>query len=241
MWEQAYTRVSSSVHSIFTNDYWEEDGETYWHPLVHLGSCFLINTKYQFLTCAHVVIGEPPERPIIDPLRIIIHVPGTVPKAPHLGEVIAIDRDLDLAVVQTPADDGAPAATFAGPDELAAGSPIASIGYPFSRTTHTRRGEAGSTAVEVHRRLSAGFVSGDAVFLRLTGSPTPRKVCEANLFSYEGNSGGACFDVRGRIVGMNSLGRGEIDAAAAGYSYSARNQEIMSFLDRYGIGYTVEV
>lgn len=89
---------------------------------------------------------------------------------------------------------------------------------------------------QVTRRLSVGVVSGEEVSVCLPPARSEQPMYELNLFSYPGNSGGPSFNRHGLVVGVNR-GTRLHDGTVAGFSWSIRNREIFSFLERSGTRY----
>lgn len=199
------------------------------HPimLAPFGSAFCLNEVADYLTAAHVLfddIGDARPQPTIVPHLIGFGGDGVT------AHVVALDRDLDLAVLRVPPKPLPPHVRFSSNAVLPMGHPVGSIGYPIPVASF---GEE-AAQFELTRRFSAGFISGGFAQLSLWNKGPKVPVYEANLLSYHGNSGGPLFDLSGNIVG---LCRGTIlhQGAVAAFAVSVRNTEIIAFLEKHSI------
>jgi S1-C subfamily serine protease len=197
--------------------------------LAPVGSAFCLNANADFLTAAHVVHDD------LDNLRqqlsVLIHLGGQSDDV-AAATILAIDRDLDLAVLRVKLSVLPPQVSFAGRESIDMGSPAASIGYPIPVSSF----EDHAAEYKLTRRFSGGFISGTEARYKLWQKGSDATVYEANLLAYHGNSGGPLFDDQGRVIGLAQgtlLHRGNV----AAFSLAVRNNEILPFLDGHRIEY----
>ncbi|OGA57142.1 MAG: hypothetical protein A3G81_17550 [Betaproteobacteria bacterium RIFCSPLOWO2_12_FULL_65_14] len=148
-----------------------------------LGSGFLIRSDGYIVTGAHVV-----EDSFND--EVVVRLAD---RREFVGRVIGSDAQTDIALVKIDAD-GLPAVRIGDPKRLQPGEWVATIGSPFG----------------FEHSVTAGIVSavGRAI-------PTEAYIpfIQSDVAMNPGNSGGPLFNLRGEVVGVNSL----IFSASGGY------------------------
>jgi serine protease Do len=197
--------------------------------LAPVGSAFCINPNADFLTAAHLVRDD-----LNDPRRqisILMHLGGRSDDV-ALASVVAIDRDLDLAVLRAKLSILPPQVSFAEMEELPMGAPAGSIGYPIPASVV----EDHAAEYTLTRRFSGGFISGTEARYNLWTKGVKVAVYEVNLLAYHGNSGAPLIDERGRVIGLAQgtlLHQGNV----AAFALAVRNREILPFLREHKIEY----
>jgi serine protease Do len=148
-----------------------------------LGSGFVIRADGYIVTGAHVV-----EDAFND--EVVVRLAD---RREFVGRVIGIDAQTDIALVKIDAD-ALPQVRIGDPKRLQPGEWVATIGSPFG----------------FERSVTAGIVSavGRAI-------PTEAYIpfIQSDVAMNPGNSGGPLFNLRGEVVGVNSL----IFSASGGY------------------------
>jgi serine protease Do len=148
------------------------------------GSGAIVDPAGYIVTNAHVVRGAQ---------RIRVEVP-TVPTGGSIlgargrmldGRVVGLDLETDLAVVKVEAT-GLPALAFGDSDELRAGQLVVALGSPLG----------------FRNSVSLGVVSAVA---RQLEPESPMVYLQSDAAITSGSSGGPLVDLRGRIVGINTL------------------------------------
>jgi len=148
------------------------------------GSGVIVDPAGYIVTNAHVVRGAQ---------RIRVEVP-TVPTGGSIlaargrvvdGTVVGLDLETDLAVVKIEATGLTPLA-FGDSDELRAGQLVLALGSPLG----------------FHNSVSLGVVSAVA---RQMEPESPMVYVQSDALISSGSSGGPLVDLRGRIVGINTL------------------------------------
>ena len=136
------------------------------------------------VTNAHVVRGA-------QRLRVEVPTPaiGNSILATHSrtvsGQIVGIDLETDLAVIKVDAGN-LPALAFGDSDELKAGQVVLALGSPLG----------------LHNSVSLGVVSAVA---RQLEPESPMIYVQTDASINPGSSGGPLVDVRGRLVGINTL------------------------------------
>ena len=139
------------------------------------GSGVIIAADGVVLTNAHVVSGA---------RSITVH---TNDGASWAASVVAMESDLDLAVLQLQDASGLPTITMGDSDDLLLGETAIAIGNPYGLGLTVSTGVVASISREVETRqgLSQRYIQTDAAI-----NP--------------GNSGGALVNINGDLIGINS-------------------------------------
>jgi serine protease Do len=181
--------VSPSVVEIFTTAY--APGERVVPHTADLvttrrgsGSGVIVDPDGYIVTNAHVVRGA-------QRLRIEVPIPAigqsilAARSRSVSGQVVGIDLETDLAVIKVE-ERGLPAMTFGDSDELKAGQLVLAFGSPLG----------------LHNSVSLGIVSAIA---RQLEPESPMIYVQTDASINPGSSGGPLVDLRGRLVGINTL------------------------------------
>lgn len=153
-----------------------------------LGTGWLLDAKGDFVTNAHVIEGQ-----------LSVRIRGRDGSS-HVGDVIGIDRDLDIAVIRSrDGFSGAPLVLFTG---LITTFPEQVVAIASGHAT----GHGDLTDESLTRIAPDVPVTGDTV----TGRPPTTTDYHDMLVLdgqtiYPGNSGGPVVDGRGRVVGIVTL------------------------------------
>src|SRR5919109_332729 len=148
------------------------------------GSGVIVDSAGYIVTNAHVVRGAQ---------RLRVEVPTAAVGRSILasrtrslsGHIIGLDVETDLAVVKIE-EQGLPALAFGDSDELKAGQIVIAFGSPLG----------------LHNSVSMGVISGVA---RQLAPESPMIYVQTDAAINPGSSGGPLVDVRGRLVGINTL------------------------------------
>jgi putative serine protease PepD len=179
-----------------------------------LGTGWLLDAKGDFVTNAHVVEGE-----------LAVRIRGRDGSS-HVGDVIGVDRDLDIAVVRS--RDG-----FAGTPLVPFGGLITVFPEPVVAIASGHATGHGDLTDETLTRVAADVpVTGDTV----TGQPATTTDYHDMLVLdgqpiYPGNSGGPVIDMHGRVVGIVTLASRSVPE---GYAIQLNRvlSELLSFAAR---------
>ena len=187
--EALAARVSPSVVQIFSTSYVPaEEVVPRAADLVTTqrasGSGVIVDPGGFIVTNAHVVTGAQRlrvdlPRPVTSP-SILAARSRTVDAA-----IVGIDLETDLAVVKVD-ERNLPALSFGDSDELRAGELVLAFGSPLGLDNSVSLGVVSATARQLEPESPMIYVQTDAAI-----NP--------------GNSGGPLIDLRGRIVGINTL------------------------------------
>ena len=148
------------------------------------GSGVIVDTDGFIITNAHVVHGAQ---------RLRVEVPIAVSGRSILatrsrsvaGELVGLDLETDLAVIKIQ-ERNLPALVFGDSDELKAGQLVLAFGSPLGMQNSVSLGVVSAVARQLEPESPMVYVQTDA-------SINP------------GSSGGALVDLRGRLVGINTL------------------------------------
>jgi serine protease Do len=148
------------------------------------GSGVIIDPNGYIVTNAHVVRGAQRLR-----VEIPLATAGQSILAPRgrtvSGEVVGIDLETDLAVIKVD-ERNLPALAFGDSDLLSAGQLVLAFGSPLG----------------LHNSVSLGVISAVA---RQLEPESPMIYVQTDASINPGSSGGPLVDVRGRVVGINTL------------------------------------
>ena len=148
------------------------------------GSGVIVDPAGYIVTNAHVVRGAQ---------RLRVEVPTAAMGQSILasrtrslsGHIIGVDVETDLAVVKVE-EQGLPSLSFGDSDDLKAGQMVLAFGSPLG----------------LHNSVSMGVISGIA---RQLSPESPMIYVQTDAAINPGSSGGPLVDVRGRLVGINTL------------------------------------
>ncbi len=232
MWQKACKRISYSVQAVLLETREKGSKAVRWD---NVGTSFAIGGKTGpfFITSAHVVCdlnGKP-----CDPKRLALsgHINGKKAVICGVG-IVHIDQSIDIAVLEGSREGEAILpVTFAGPNILSVGTPVASMGYPIPAEPElTESGGHLTTA----RRLATGFVSAGDSLPEFDSQTAKLNQYEINMFSYPGLSGAPVFNLDGRVIGMNR-GSLELRGHEAAYAYAVRGVELVKWLKIKEVGF----
>jgi serine protease Do len=187
--EAATRLVAPSVVEIFTTSFAPGDGVVPRSAdLVSTqrasGSGVIVDPAGYIVTNAHVVRGAQRLRvevPVPSRGRSILAASGRSLS----GRLVGIDLETDLAVIKVDADK-LPALAFGDSDELSAGQVVLAFGSPMG----------------LNNSVSLGVVSAVA---RQLEPESPMIYVQTDASINPGSSGGPLVDLRGRLVGINTL------------------------------------
>jgi len=187
--EATASTAGAAVVEIFTMSYAPTEGRVAGTTdLVRTqrasGSGAIVDAAGYIVTNAHVVRGAQ---------RIRVEVPSVPTGGSILGargrvldaRIVGIDLETDLAVVKVEAT-GLPTLAFGDSDDLRAGQMVVALGSPLG----------------FYNSVSLGVVSAVA---RQLEPESPMVYVQSDAAISSGSSGGPLVDLRGRIVGINTL------------------------------------
>jgi len=176
--------VQPSVVSIDVAEPVRRNGFLYTGGSARGGSGVILDTKGHVLTNWHVIGSEAPD------LEIRVRV-GSDEKRTYRAEIVGHDTYSDLAVVKIDAPGLIPA-RIGDSDAVEVGQAAIAIGSPFSLQGTVTLGMISSTA----RKVSTGEANdslGVESYIQTDAAINP------------GNSGGPLVDIRGRVIGINTM------------------------------------
>jgi len=148
------------------------------------GSGVIVDPDGYIITNAHVVRGAQQLR-----LEIPVAAAGHSILATHSrtvrGQIVGVDLETDLALVKVD-EKNLPALTFGDSDDLTAGQVVLALGNPLGFTNSVSLGIVSAIGRQLEPESPMIYVQTDAAI-----NP--------------GSSGGPLIDLRGRIVGINTL------------------------------------
>jgi serine protease Do len=148
------------------------------------GSGVIVDPDGYIVTNAHVVQGAQSLRVEISRPRAGRSILATSSRT-VAGRIIGIDEETDLAVIRID-EHNLPALSFGDSDELKAGQLVLAFGSPLG----------------LRNSVSLGVVSGVA---RQIDPDSPMIYIQTDASINPGSSGGPLVDLRGRVVGINTL------------------------------------
>ena len=213
--EATASAAGAAVVEIFTMSYAPADGRVAGTAdLVRTqrasGSGVIVDAGGFIVTNAHVVRGAQ---------RIRVEVP-TVPTGGSIlaargrildAKVVGLDLETDLAVVKVEAT-GLTPLVFGDSDELRAGQLVVALGSPLG----------------FHNSVSLGVVSAVA---RQLEPESPMVYVQSDASISSGSSGGPLVDLRGRIVGINTLVASR-EGAGDGLGFAAPSNIVRSVYEQ---------
>jgi len=161
------------------------------------GTGVVLDVDGDVLTNAHVVEGA---------TEITVTVPGD--SSPRDAELVATDREADLAVVRVDDTDGLVAAPIGDSSELQVGDEVVAVGNAL--------------ALEGGMTVTRGIVSALDRSIE-TQAGTLDGLVQTDAAISSGNSGGPLVDAHGRVVGLNTAvagSSGGVVASNVGFAIS---------------------
>jgi serine/threonine-protein kinase len=148
------------------------------------GSGVIVDANGYIVTNAHVVRGAQRVRVALPLPAVGRSILGTGSRTVP-GEVVGIDLETDLAVIKVE-EQNLPSLIFGDSDELEAGQIVLAFGSPLG----------------LRNSVSLGVVSAAA---RQLEADSPMIYVQTDASINPGSSGGALVDLRGRLMGINTL------------------------------------
>jgi serine protease Do len=179
-----------------------------------LGTGWLIDVKGDFVTNAHVVQGQ-----------LAVRIRGRDGSS-HVGTVMGVDRDLDIAVVRS--RDGFPGVPLAPLTTLLSGLPQPVVVIASSHATgHGDITFESATGVQSNVPVTSDTITGQPP---VTTDYHDMLVLNGGII-YPGNSGGPVLDSSGQVVGILTLAS-KSSAQAYAIQVSRVIAELRSFAAR---------
>ncbi len=181
---------------------------------VNGGTGIVVDPKGLVLTSAHVVVPDE----FLDPKRITcrIHFADEFGGGEHAAEVVAVDREWDLALLRILDGGDFPALALDTPGEPPlVGEHVILIGAPYGNELS----------------LSAGVLSGVDRTVRVDGVRTSHVhegLLQTDAPVNPGNSGGPMLDVTGRLLGICNATIGSAD----GIGYAVPVERVREILEQ---------
>jgi Do/DeqQ family serine protease len=147
-----------------------------------LGSGVIVDAEGYIITNEHVVGRSVAVKVLLEDKREMS------------AEVVGVDKQTDLALLKVDVAEDLPAATFANSDEVEVGEWVIAVGNPFG----------------FDRTVSFGIVSGKGRVISDLPAETPllNNFIQTDAAIDPGSSGGPLVNLRGEIIGINSMGIG---------------------------------
>ena len=187
--EAAASQVGPAVVEIFTTAY--VPGERVVPRATDLvttqrgsGSGVIVDSDGYIVTNAHVVRGAQRLRVEL-PITPTGHSILAASSRSVTGKIVGIDLETDLAVLKID-ERNLPTVSFADSDDLKTGQVVLALGNPFG----------------LHNSVSLGVISAVA---RQLEPDSPMIYLQTDASINPGSSGGPLVDLRGRLVGINTL------------------------------------
>lgn len=151
-------------------------------PFRSLGSGVIVDPQGYILTNEHVVGRSMSVKVTLEDKRELE------------AEVIGVDKQTDLALLKISSPESVPAASFGNSDQVEVGEWVIAVGNPFG----------------FDRTVSFGIVSGKGRVISDLPSETPllNNFIQTDAAIDPGSSGGPLVNLRGEIIGINSIGIG---------------------------------
>lgn len=158
------------------------------------GSASIIDPNGILLTNSHVIRDTNTNKPYNDTDRIVVAIstsPDQVPNKRFLAQALAVDKNLDLAVLRLVSDEDGkpitaplnlPSISLGDSDEIQVGDRLQVVGFP---------GVGGST-ITVTEGIVSGFLDG-------------RNWIKTDTEINPGNSGGLAINQAGELIGIPTL------------------------------------
>jgi serine protease Do len=145
------------------------------HKAVSMGSGFIIDKSGFIVTNNHVIDGGK---------KITVKLPDG---RSFDAKLVGTDSSTDVAVLKIKSDKSLPSVEFGDDRQLRVGDWVVAVGNPFG----------------LSNTVTAGIVS--SLGRDLPGSGPYNDFIQIDAPINRGNSGGPTFDLRGQVVGMNSM------------------------------------
>jgi len=171
------------------------------------GSGVVISAQGHIVTNAHVVEGS-------RRLEVVLADGKTLP-----AQWVGSDPFADLAVIKIEAG-AAPAAAFGDSDGLLPGDTVIAIGSPLGDLTNT---------------VTVGVVSAMNRSLETISGYQMENLLQTDAAINRGNSGGPLVDLRGEVVGINTLvvrGSGSSGVVAEGLGFAIPSNTVKAIVDQ---------
>lgn len=171
------------------------------------GSGVVISAQGHIVTNAHVVEGS-------QRLEVVLADGKTLP-----AKLVGSDPFADLAVIKIEAG-AAPAATFGDSGSLLPGDTVIAIGSPLGDLTNT---------------VTVGVISAMNRSLETSSGYQMEGLLQTDAAINRGNSGGPLVDLRGEVVGINTLvvrGSGSSSVVAEGLGFSIPSNTVKAIVDQ---------
>jgi serine protease Do len=142
------------------------------------GTGFIVDRNGYILTNYHVVENAD---------RIKVKLSGD--ETEYRGRVIGFDKETDLAVVKVDAKRPLPPVQIGNSDSVEVGDWVIAIGSPFG----------------LQATVTAGIVSAERTSRDLPGTTSFQNFLQTDAAINPGNSGGPLLNVRGEVIGVNTM------------------------------------
>jgi pSer/pThr/pTyr-binding forkhead associated (FHA) protein/S1-C subfamily serine protease len=215
-WASHVLRISDTAALPMT--FFAFEWNIYWH--MNSGSAYLVSRQGHWVTNQHVIEEENLEYFLLTAL---------LPKPDFLPvKVLWKDGKKDLAVLQSePPDDIAPL-VFADAQYIIPTLPVSSIGFPGASDDLSKRNvqDTGYNDPDAYLspKINSGTLSNN---FHLRENNSNAKMWQHNAAISSGNSGGPLVNECGQVVGTNSMGHADWQAANGAIDLS----ELLPVLD----------
>ena len=177
--EKGKTRIIQHAPNIYDFIFGDGTGRkqrVHTRPKVGFGSGVILSEDGYIVTNNHVISGA-------DEISVTLNDNRT-----FTAELIGTDSDTDLALLKITTEEQLPFLSIGNSDELKIGEWVLAVGNPFNLTSTVTAGivSAKARSLGVYNGGIESFIQTDAAI-------------------NQGNSGGALVNVRGELVGVNSV------------------------------------
>ena len=177
--EKGKTRIIQHAPNIYDFIFGDGTGRkqrVHTRPKVGFGSGVILSEDGYIVTNNHVISGA-------DEISVTLNDNRT-----FTAELIGTDSDTDLALLKITTEEQLPFLSIGNSDELKIGEWVLAVGTPFNLTSTVTAGivSAKARSLGVYNGGIESFIQTDAAI-------------------NQGNSGGALVNVRGELVGVNSV------------------------------------
>lgn len=167
------------------------------------GTGFIISKDGYIITNNHVIQG-------METITVIL-LNGNSFK----GMVVKTDAELDIALIKIIRQKDLPYVTFGNSDKINVGERVIAIGNPFG-IGHT----VTTGIISAMDRLIIPLFSAEHGFIQTDANINP------------GNSGGPLFNIKGEVIGMNTLMISPVKRVSVGLGFAIPINRIKEFLGR---------